>query len=207
MGSQRDIQISRYNKELPAAVMSDVIRIKNQHHVSSPQEASKNSNGFLVGTLDHNTITVFLKNHGTLYVAYLENNLIAYALLTPIEEFFSYFSPNHKKDADKDEELATFTPSHLRTNILQEIKTDLFFYQIAVAQNFARTGAASALMKRIFADFPNQALVADILVEPALNQSSLSFFEKHGFKQIGTLDYPNYKSFGDLKTKVLRRTS
>lgn len=204
MNSQ--VYISKFTAHAPTGVIEQVLEVKSQRLLAHPDDASQHPGGFLVGTLDQEQISAFLREGGRLYVASIDDQCAGYLLSTSIDEFFGYFSPDHQTETSKHQESAVFTPLAEHSDVLIRMQSDLFVYHVAVGRQFSRLRVGSLLMEKLFLDSPGKGFIADILTEPIHNGASMAFFKKHGFEDVGTIDYFGYKGFGDLKTRVLRRS-
>ncbi len=197
------VEIFKYGPEVPDDILARVLEIKTQYLLNDPGDAKKHPNGFLVGTLDAAEILGFLKTGGFLYLATVDSEIAAYLLLTDIREFFGYFSTDHSTETSKHQESAGFVPLEPNIDIFIEMKNNFFIYHVATSPKFSRLGLGSQLLKRIYSDFPGKGFTADILIKPVFNETSISFFKKNGFHDVGDINYSGYKSFGDLTTRVL----
>lgn len=166
-------------------IVSDVLRLQRQL-LFKPTDPEK-KHGFLISAFSQTELAGLLEDNGELLLLRAKQRLIGYALLTPIHEFTSLFKPGAR---------GTFEPT-LPLNYLPL----RYFYQIAVDPEFMGQGVGNRLMATCKKKSPG-GLLADILVEPVGNGSSIAFFERCGFAPCGMLSLASYRDFGELKSKV-----
>lgn len=197
--------VTCFSTAIPPQILTQVLAIASENYVSKPEDVLDPSQGFLVGNLSKSLLQNFLKDGGSLYVAEMGHQVVGYLLLTSIKEFLGYFSPEYQTESSKSQEEVSLNPNPRHPGILKDVRQDFFVYHIAVSRSAPRGGFGSQLLKQVIADHPARGLTADVLIEPFLNEASVSFFKKHGFSEVATAQYKKYKTFGDLKTVILRR--
>lgn len=173
-----------------AIIMTKIVKAE-LHHLEEICEISKkllheqkNENGFLVQELKFEDIKDYLSEF---YVSLTENKVSGYIWIN--KEYPKLRLSN-----------TTFTE-----NI--DLERVIYIKQVAVNPDFARRGIATNIYNYIFEQFTNQEIVACVATKPLINQPSINYHLKLGFKEIGTLVIPDYLGFETYEANVYYRNN
>lgn len=185
-----DISIQLYRgMPAPKVVQEAVLKIQREFIVTRDSQIPEV--GFLISQWTLEEFEGLLRNGATLIAARKEDSVVGYALLAGSDEFQSYLSDTCRYFADKNDK------GHLGS---------LYLYQIATSKVAIGKGVGKAMLMTAKDLAGQKGLFTDVLAKPVNNQSSLAFFKRSGFYEIGTLYLSSYRDFGALESKVLQWT-
>jgi len=146
--------------------------------------------GFLVSAFSEPEFQELMRTHdGEILSAFVDSTFVGYVLTTAFTEFSSLYSgPNPIG-------LLTLLPG-------KSLATPRFLYQIAIAPEWMGKGVGKKLLDEVKTTSGGE-LLADVLVEPLHNKTSIEFFRRNGFQTVGELTLHNYRDFGALKSQVM----
>jgi ribosomal protein S18 acetylase RimI-like enzyme len=185
-----EMEVTEKTVDLTSSDLDEVIDevLALQSTLVVKPNATRLESGFLVSPFARHELERMVKTaNGKLICLQMRDRLAAFALLTDISEFTLFFGAGTHGTFNA-EPAINYAKLH-------------YLYQIAVDPQFMRRGLGGVLIKRAKALAP-YGLIADILIEPLHNASSIAFFERNGFAERGVLHLDAYRDFGKLKSKV-----
>jgi len=181
--------------EILTKIITDVLAI--QSSLIATRETANSKEGFLISLFNAEELMSIIQKGGRLIIAEYKTSetgkqTVGYLLMTPIAEFTDLLSNKSEHSAH-----GRFTPS-----FEFDFANHEYLYQIGVSKEMKGHRVGRRLLEYVLKN-ATSGILTDILVEPVSNDISLQFFYKHDFLDAGLLELGEYRSFGQLKSKVL----
>ncbi len=163
--------------------------IVNIHNSNIRSQSGSNDRGFLLAQTTEEEIFKHLTDSNQYFIA-----------VNSVADVMGFLAISKPKINDDFLTQMIWQNNNAKDKIISNQERHIYIKIVATKREYMGQGVAQFMYKSLYEKFPNSLLSSFIVTKPILNNRSLVFHEKQGFKQIGAfqrqqfLDLQNYES-------------